>query len=55
MEHTRKFNGNLNLICEDLRRIEQASGRSIIHCPPKLLSEVRNVGRDKQSEVPPTP
>jgi hypothetical protein len=37
MEHTRKFGGNLNLICEDLRRIQQASGCKVVRRPPKLL------------------
>ena len=37
MEHTRKFGGDLNLICEDLRRIQQESGCDVVHCPPKML------------------
>ena len=37
MEHTRKFGGDLNLICEDLRRIQRESGCEVVRRPPKLL------------------
>jgi hypothetical protein len=37
MEHTRKFGGDLKLICEDLRRIQQDSGYEVVRRPPKLL------------------
>ena len=29
MEHTRRFGGNLNLIFEDLRRIQRVSGYAV--------------------------
>jgi hypothetical protein len=38
MEHTRKFGGDLNLICEDLRRIQRESGCQVVRRPPKLLA-----------------
>ncbi len=44
MEHTRKFGGDLNLIYEDLRRIQRESGCQVVRRPPKLLmakSEVK--------------
>jgi hypothetical protein len=37
MEHTRKFGGDLKLICEDLRRIQRETGRQVVRWPPKLL------------------
>ena len=36
MEHTRKFGGNLELICEDLRRIQRESSYEVVTRPPKL-------------------
>jgi hypothetical protein len=38
MEHTRRFGGNLNLIFEDLRRIQGVSGYEVVRRPPKLLA-----------------
>jgi hypothetical protein len=38
MEHTQKFGGDLKLICEDLRRIQQASGCKVVRRPPNLLA-----------------
>jgi hypothetical protein len=35
MEHTRKFNGNLSAICEDLRAIQRASGHKVVRLPAK--------------------
>jgi hypothetical protein len=40
MEHTRKFGGDLKLICEDLRRIQRESGCEVVRRPPKLLLPV---------------
>jgi hypothetical protein len=51
MEHTRKFGGNLKLICEDLRRIQHASGCKVVRRPPKLLSrngKVEQPTRDRK-------
>ncbi|MBU4273659.1 MAG: hypothetical protein KKA28_17495 [Planctomycetes bacterium] len=41
MEHTRKFGGDLKLICEDLRRIQRESGCRVVRRPPKLLPPVK--------------
>jgi hypothetical protein len=41
MEHTRKFGGDLKLICEDLRRIQRESGCQVVRRPPKLLPPVK--------------
>ena len=30
LEHTRKFGGDLKLICEDLRRIQRESGCKVV-------------------------
>lgn len=38
MEHTRKFGGDLKLICEDLRRIQRDTGCQVVRRPPKLLA-----------------
>ena len=38
MEHTRNFGGDLKLICDDLRRIQEASGCKVVRRPPKLLA-----------------
>ena len=48
MEHTRKFDGELRRICEDLRRIQQTCGCKIIRRPPRLLT-----GKDNTSEEKP--
>jgi hypothetical protein len=34
MEHTMKFNGDLNLICEDLKRIQKESGIKLFDSNP---------------------
>ena len=47
MEHTRKFGGDLDRICEDLRRIQQESGCQVVRRPPKLLAPLRETERDK--------
>ncbi|HUT55810.1 MAG TPA: hypothetical protein VM658_20635 [bacterium] len=36
MEHTRKFNGDLAAICEDLRKVQQNSGHKIVRLRPAL-------------------
>lgn len=40
MEHTRKFGGDLKLICEDLRRLQRESGCRVVRRSPVLLSPV---------------
>jgi hypothetical protein len=41
MEHTRKFGGDLTLICEDLRRIQRESGAQVVRRPPNLLLPIK--------------
>lgn len=36
-EHTRKFGGDLNRICAELRRLQQTSGCRVVRRQPKLL------------------
>ena len=38
MEHTRRFDGDLKLIFEDLRRIQRVSGYEVVRRPPNLLT-----------------
>lgn len=35
MEHTRKFHGDLKLICEDLRIIQQEFSQRVVQANPK--------------------
>ena len=35
MEHTRQFNGDLQLICEDLREFERSLGERVVTLEPK--------------------
>jgi hypothetical protein len=39
MEHTRRFGGDLHLICEDLRKKEKALGDRLVHLKPRKLSD----------------
>jgi hypothetical protein len=48
MEHTRKFGGDLKLICEDLRRKQREGGYEVIRRPPKLLRPASVIGGEKQ-------
>jgi hypothetical protein len=51
MEHTRKFCGDLNLIYEDVRRIQESSGCEVVRRPPKLLNaEERSERRSRAME-----
>ena len=37
MEHTKVFNSDLKLICEDLRKVEKSLGERVIQAvPPRL-------------------
>jgi hypothetical protein len=36
-EHTKKFKGDLLAICEDLRRVQAASGHEVVRLAPKKL------------------
>ncbi len=35
VEHTRRFNGDLRLICENLREYESSLGGRVVTLPPK--------------------
>lgn len=35
MEHTRQFNSDLHLICEDLRRFEASLGERVVKLEPR--------------------
>ncbi len=39
-EHTDKFKGDLNAICEDIRRQERESGREYVTYPPRRIESV---------------
>jgi hypothetical protein len=50
MEHTRKFNGDLVAICEDLRRIQAESGHEVIRLPPRKFMPT---GRPDKESIDP--
>ncbi|NUM52499.1 MAG: hypothetical protein HUU46_02540 [Candidatus Hydrogenedentes bacterium] len=39
MEHTLKFGGDLRAICEDLRRIQKASGHKVVRLRARRVSD----------------
>ena len=39
-EHTRRFNGDLHLICEDLRKFERTLGDRVIQTAPRRLQPI---------------
>ena len=44
MEHTKKFDGDLAAICEDLRTIQRSSGHKVVRLPSqKPLKDRRTV------------
>jgi hypothetical protein len=45
MEHTRQFNSDLHLICEDLRKLESALGDRVVRLEPKRIQPSRKSGR----------
>lgn len=49
MEHTRKFDGNLKLICDDLRRIQSRTDGNVVSRPPRLLRP--NVGDEVPARI----
>lgn len=38
MEHTRKFRGDLDAICEDLRAVQKISRHKVVRLPAKRLA-----------------
>jgi hypothetical protein len=47
MEHTMKFNGDLNLICEDLKRIQKESGHKVVRLEPKRVKTTIQIQRTR--------
>ncbi len=45
MEHTRQFNSDLHLICEDLRKFESTLGERVVRLEPKSIQPLRKSGR----------
>lgn len=46
MKHTRLFNSDLHLICEDLRKLEKTFGDRVVEFKPKkLMSTIGPVDR----------
>jgi hypothetical protein len=41
MEHTRQFNSNLHLICEDMREFEASLGERVVTLEPKKVRPPR--------------
>jgi hypothetical protein len=37
MEHTRQFNSDLHLICDDLRRFEASLGKRVVKLDPRRI------------------
>jgi hypothetical protein len=37
MEHTKKCHSDLDLICEDIRKIQSRCGHKVVRLPPKRL------------------
>ena len=44
MEHTRQFNGNLRLICEDIRRFEATLKGRVVERGPRRIRADRKSG-----------
>ena len=45
MEHTRQFDSNLHLICEDLREFESSLGKRVVTLEPKKRPPTRASGK----------
>jgi len=43
-EHTRRFNADLHLICEDLKKLERTLGDKVIEPTPKRLPKKEDRG-----------
>ncbi len=41
MEHTRKFQGDLDAICRDLRKVQKASGHEVVRLPARKLGRAK--------------
>ena len=51
LEHTRRFQGNLDTICADLRALQKASGHEVVRLAPKKLKIVSVTGQRSTDEV----
>ena len=47
MEHTINFNSDLNLICEDLKKIQLTSGHKIVRLEPKRIHTTKIIQRTR--------
>lgn len=45
MEHTRRFKGDLTAICADLRKVQAASGHTVIRLTPRHLPPIASASR----------
>lgn len=43
MEHTKQFNSDLHLICEDLRRLEASLGDRVVKLAPRKISPAKKL------------
>lgn len=43
MAHTLKFKGDLNLICEDLKRVQKESGHKVVRLEPKRIKTTSQI------------
>ena len=47
MEHTRRFWGDLNAICDDLRTIQSESGHEVVRLTPKKQQPMAAIRRNQ--------
>ncbi|MBI4559565.1 MAG: hypothetical protein HY706_18415 [Candidatus Hydrogenedentes bacterium] len=47
-EHARRFNFDLDAICEDLRRIQRTCGHQVVSFPPKRLESIAARGEHEE-------
>ncbi len=51
MEHTRKFNSDLHLICEDLRQIEASLADRVVTLKPRKIESKKKSGRSHNNSM----
>jgi hypothetical protein len=44
MAHTRKFKGDLDAICADLKSVEQSSGHKVVRLKPRKIKGAKAEG-----------
>lgn len=47
MEHTKQFNSDLHLICEDLRKFESSLGDRVVTLQPRKIQPTRKSRRSQ--------